>query len=61
VKTGYQFTKAQPASEDLLDVPLGRHSLPNGQEVDHDVRVRLARMPAMSAVEPGAFLISCPR
>ena len=41
MKTGMQLTKAQPACERLLDVPLGRLLGADGQVVDEDVGLRL--------------------
>src|SRR5437870_7040439 len=61
MKTGMQFTNAQPASSTCSTYHLVAISLPTGRKLTTTcVRVS-RRMFAMSAVEPGAFRIICDR
>ena len=61
MKTGMQLTKAQPASRTCSTYHLVAISLPTGRKLT-TTSVRVSRrMPAMSAVEPGAFLTICDR
>ena len=57
MKTGMQLTKAQPASSTCSTYHLVAISLPTGRKfTTTSVRVS-RRIPAMSAVAPGAFWI----
>ena len=57
MKTGMQLTNAQPASSTCSTYHLVAISLPTGRKfTTTSVRVS-RRMPAMSAVGPGAFVI----
>ena len=61
MKTGMQFTNAQPASRICSTYHFVAISLPTGRKLT-TMFVRVSRrVPAMSAVEPGAFLIICER
>ena len=61
MNTGMQLTKAQPASSTCSTYHLVAISLPTGRKLTTTWVPVSRRMPAISAVDPLAFVIICDR